>query len=82
MTGLSTYIYCFYSERLFNVMQPILSMRNEIVGAALLFILALYSTTSVSWYSPSANLPAAVFAVFPVMGAIGVIFLAHKKKVV
>jgi len=57
-------------------------MRNEIVGAILIFILSLYSATSVSWYSPSANLPAAVFAVFPVMGAIGVIFLAHKKKVV
>jgi len=57
-------------------------MRNEIVGAILLFILSLYSAASVSWYSPSSHLPAAVFAIFPVMGAIGVIFLAHKKKVV
>ena len=57
-------------------------MRNEIVGALLIFILSLYSAASVSWYSPSADLPASVFAVFPVMGAIGVIFLAHKKKAV
>ncbi len=57
-------------------------MRNEIVGAILLFVLSIYSAASVSWYSPSADLPAAVFAVFPVMGAISVIFLAHKKKVV
>ena len=57
-------------------------MRNEIAGAILLFVLSIYSAASVSWYSPSADLPAAVFAVFPVMGAIGVIFLAHKKKVV
>jgi hypothetical protein len=56
-------------------------MRNEFVGALGLFVLALYSAASVSWYSPSANLPAAVFAVFPVMGALGVIFLAHKKNV-
>ncbi|MBU4077832.1 MAG: hypothetical protein KKD46_05270 [Euryarchaeota archaeon] len=57
-------------------------MRNEIVGAILLFVLSIYSAASVSWYSPSASLPAAVFAVFPVMGAIGVIVFAHKKKVV
>ncbi len=57
-------------------------MRNEIVGAILLFVLSIYSAASVSWYSQPANLPAAVFAVFPVMGAIGVIVLAHKKKVV
>jgi uncharacterized membrane protein len=57
-------------------------MRNEIVGAILIFILSLYSAASVSWYSPSADLPAMVFAVFPVMGAIGVIFIAHKKKAV
>ena len=57
-------------------------MRNEIVGAILIFIFSLYSAASVSWYSQSADLPAAVFAVFPVMGAIGVIFLAHIKKVV
>jgi hypothetical protein len=57
-------------------------MRNEIVGAILIFIISLYSAASVSWYSPSAELPAAVFAVFPVMGAIGMIFLAHKKKTV
>ena len=57
-------------------------MRNEIVGAILIFILSFYSAASVSWYSPSADLPAAVFAVFPVMGAIGVIFLANIKKVV
>jgi len=63
-------------------MRPKSGMRNEIVGAILIFILSLYSAASVSWYSPSADLPAAVFAVFPVMGAIGVIFLAHKKKAV
>lgn len=63
-------------------MQPKSGMRNEIVGAFMLLILSLYSAASVSWYSPSSYLPAAVFAVFPVMGALGVIFLAHKKKVV
>jgi hypothetical protein len=63
-------------------MQPKSGMRNEIVGAILIVILSLYSAASVSWYSPSADLPAAVFAVFPVMGAIGVIFLANIKKVV
>ncbi|MFZ3382367.1 MAG: hypothetical protein WA144_00430 [Candidatus Methanoperedens sp.] len=55
-------------------------MRKEIVGAFMLLILSLYSAASVSWYSPSSYLPAAVFAVFPVMGAFGVIFFAHKKK--
>jgi hypothetical protein len=57
-------------------------MRNEIMGAILLFVLSLYNAASISWYSPWADLPAAVFAVFPVMGAIGVIFLTHKKNVV
>ncbi len=56
-------------------------MRNEIAGAVLLFVISLYSAASVSRYSLLADLPAAVFAVFPVMGAIGVIVLAHKKKV-
>ncbi len=56
-------------------------MRNEFVGAFVLLIVALYSTVSVSWYSSSNYLPAAVFAVFPVMGALGVIFLARKKNV-
>jgi hypothetical protein len=56
-------------------------MRNEFAGAFVLLILALYSAASVSWYSPSNYLPAAVFAVFPVMGALGVIFLARKKNV-
>ncbi len=56
-------------------------MQNEFVGALLLFILALYSAVSVSWYSQSNYLPAAVFAVFPVMGTLGVIFLARKKRV-
>ncbi len=55
-------------------------MRNEIAGAILLFILSLFSAASVSWYSPPADLPAGVFAVFPVMGAIGVIVLARRKK--
>jgi hypothetical protein len=63
-------------------MRPKSGMRNEIMGAILIVILSLYSAVSVSWYSPSADLPAAVFAVFPVMGAIGVIFLANIKKVV
>lgn len=63
-------------------MQPKSGMRNEIVGAILIFVLSLYSASSVSWYSPSSYLPAAVFAVFPVMGALGVIFLARKKKMV
>lgn len=63
-------------------MQPKSGMRNEIAGSILIFIISLYSAASVSWYSPSADLPAAVFAVFPVMSAIGVIFLAHKKKAV
>ncbi|VVB56370.1 Uncharacterised protein [uncultured archaeon] len=63
-------------------MQPKSGMRNEIVGAILIFVLSLYSAASVSWYSPSADLPAAMLAVFPVMGAIGVIFLARKKKMV
>ena len=63
-------------------MQLKLCMRNEIAGAILLFVLSIYSAASVSWYSPSADLPAAVLAIFPVMGALGVIFLAYKKKVV
>ncbi len=63
-------------------MPLMLCMRNESVGAVLLFIIALYSAASVSWYFPSNYLPAAVFAVFPVMGALGVMFLAHKKKAV
>jgi len=57
-------------------------MRKEIVGTILLFVLSLYSTASVSWYSPTADLPAVVFAVFPVMGALGVIILAAKKKAI
>lgn len=55
-------------------------MRNEIVGAALLFVLSLYGAVSASWYSTSANLPAAVFAVFPVMGALGILVIAAIKK--
>ncbi len=54
-------------------------MRNETMGVVLLFVLALYGATSVSWYAPSASIPAAVFGVFPVIGALGVIFLAFKK---
>lgn len=57
-------------------------MRKEIVGTILLCVLSLYSAASVSWYSPSAYLPAVVFAVFPVMGALGVIILAAKKKAI
>ncbi|MDD5615177.1 MAG: hypothetical protein PHH85_03150 [Candidatus Methanoperedens sp.] len=57
-------------------------MRNELAGAFLLFVISIYSAASVSWYSLSADLPAEVFAVFPVMGALGVMVLAHKKKVV
>jgi hypothetical protein len=57
-------------------------MQNEFVGAVALLILTLYSAASVSWYSPSNYLPAAVFAAFPVMGALGVIFLARKKGAV
>ncbi len=63
-------------------MQPNLSMQKEFVGAALLFILALFSAASVSWYFPSANFPAAVFAVFPVMGALGVMVIAYKKRTI
>ncbi len=55
-------------------------MRKESVGAFLLLILAMYSVASVSWYSPSNYLPAAVFAVFPVIGSFGVIILAAKKE--
>lgn len=61
-------------------MQPESGMRNEVMGAVMIFVLSLYSAASVSWYSPSVNLPAAIFAVFPVMGALGVIILAAKKK--
>ncbi len=57
-------------------------MRNEFAGALGLLILALYGAVSVSWYSPSNYLPAEVFAVFPIMGALGVIFLANKKSAV
>jgi hypothetical protein len=64
------------------VIQLNLFMQNEFVGAFVLLILALVSAVSVSWYSPSNYLPASVFAIFPVMGALGVIFLAHKKNVV
>ncbi|VVB87010.1 Uncharacterised protein [uncultured archaeon] len=78
----SIYFYCFYSEKLYFTVQLKSCMRNEIVGVILLFVISLYSAASVSWYSPSANLPAAVFAVFPVMGAAGVVFLAYKKKVI
>jgi hypothetical protein len=51
-------------------MQPKSGICNEIVGAILIFILSLYSAASVSWYSQSADLPAAVFAVFPTMGGL------------
>ncbi len=57
-------------------------MRNQTAGVILLFILSLYNAASVSWYSPAANLPAAMFAVFPVIGTLGVIVLAAKKKVI
>lgn len=54
-------------------------MRNETMGVVLLFVLSLYAATSVSWYGPSASISALVFGVFPVMGALGVVFLALKK---
>ncbi len=57
-------------------------MRNEMMGVVLLFILSVYSATSVSWYAPSASMPAVVFGVFPVMGALGVIYLAFKRGTV
>ncbi len=60
-------------------------MRNESVGLILLFVLSLYGAVSASWYSPSghySSAPAVVFAVFPVMGALGVIFLALRKGAV
>jgi len=57
-------------------------MRKEVVGTIMLFVLSLYSAASVSWYSPAAYLPAVVFAVFPVMGTLGVIILAAKKKAI
>ncbi len=73
-------VYCFYSVKLYDVIQPALYMRNETVGLFLLLLLALYGAASVSWYSPSANLLASIFAIFPLMGALGVIILAAKRK--
>ncbi len=72
--------YCFYSERFYFIIQLKRFMRNESAGAVLLFILAMYSAASVSWYSPSNYLPAAIFAAFPIVGALGVIILAAKRK--
>ncbi len=57
-------------------------MRNETVGVILLFIIALYGAASVSWYSLSAHIAAVVYVVFPVMGALGILVLAVKKKAV
>ncbi len=57
-------------------------MRNETMGVVLLFVLSIYSATSVSWYAPSASIPVVVFGIFPVMGALGVTFLALKKGAV
>ncbi len=54
-------------------------MRNETAGIILLFIISLYSAASVSWYSPSARIAAVMYGVFPVIGTLGVIFLALKK---
>lgn len=54
-------------------------MRKETVGLALLVILALYGAASVSWYLPTSGIPAIVFAVFPIIGTIGVMFIAYKK---
>ncbi len=57
-------------------------MRNGTVGLILLFILSLYSAASVSWYFPSAHIPAVVFGVFPVMGTLGILVFAVKKKAI
>ncbi len=51
--------------------------RNRGCGSA--FFLSLYGAVPVSWYLPSANLPATVFAIFPVRRHLGSWLLLLKK---